>query len=713
MPIDPYTPCPGGTGKKIKFCCSDLVAELEKVQRMLDGDQRAACLDHIDNLQAKYPDRACLLSIKGMLESELGHEAKAQATLERFRERYPDNPVALAEQATISLGKIGTLSAVNLLQDALDRCHQEIPPQVYDAIGLVGETLLAEGLVLAGRAHLMLQVGMSGGKDKHPLELLGRINSSPRLPILVKQDIPLEQPPEDALWKKSFTSALEPALHGSWRRAAANLSGLTIKVGDWPTIWQNIAVLRTWLGENRSAIEAWRKYASQDIPLDDAVEAEALAQLLDPDGGERVDLVSIAYEVKDLEALEARLAANPRASRMPLDLARMGSADEPPPKSAFWLLDRAVSSSGVDLKLDDVSSIVGHVFVYGRQTDRAARMELAAYRSDLAQAQSVAADIAGDAIGSAGSEQVISQASAVEHLLSWNWRLPPDTPEQRRTQLMQEKRAVVLGELWPEMPQRAFNGKTAQQAAAAPALRNRVLAAILVLEWAIDHGASDFDFNILRSKLGLPTSGPIDPRQSPPPKLTLPRLSRVDVKGLSDQTLLDLFHQAEHYRHMSALRALAAEALARPTLEKQLDKAEVYGVLAQTESDTAKAIEYLNKARVAAEAAKSSTAPWDLAELAMRIARGEPVEADRLMQHIRTEHMREPGVAQALFQILTEAGIIGPDGRPNIPSERAAAASPLVVPGAAAAPEQGKIWTPGSEQPSGGKKSALWTPGME
>ncbi|MFM8705283.1 MAG: hypothetical protein ACKOHG_15725, partial [Planctomycetia bacterium] len=25
MPLDPYSPCPGGTGKKIKFCCSELV----------------------------------------------------------------------------------------------------------------------------------------------------------------------------------------------------------------------------------------------------------------------------------------------------------------------------------------------------------------------------------------------------------------------------------------------------------------------------------------------------------------------------------------------------------------------------------------------------------------------------------------------------------------------------------------------------------------
>src|SRR5438105_3443141 len=72
MAIDPYAACPGGTGKKIKFCCPDLVHELEKVQKMLDGEQRAACLEYIDSLESKFPDRACLLSVKAMLQAQLG-----------------------------------------------------------------------------------------------------------------------------------------------------------------------------------------------------------------------------------------------------------------------------------------------------------------------------------------------------------------------------------------------------------------------------------------------------------------------------------------------------------------------------------------------------------------------------------------------------------------------------------------------------------------
>ena len=100
---------------------------------------------------------------------------------------------------------------------------------------------------------------------------------------------------------------------------------------------------------------------------------------------------------------------------------------------------------------------------------------------------------------------------------------------------------------------------------------------------------------------------------------------------------------------------------------------------------------------------------WDLTELALQIARQDMPEADRLLRHLQSEHVNEPGIAQGMFQILVDAGIVRPDGTP-VAAARAASQPSLVVPGAGEA-EAGKIWTPGSDQPSSGKKSALWTPG--
>ena len=717
MPIDPYSPCPGGTGKKIKFCCPDLHVELEKIQRMLEGDQRAACLEHIESLEPKYPDRACLLSIKAMLQAQLGTEGKATETIARFVQKHPENPVALAEKATLAATSEGAVAAVGLLQDALEKSPDQVPPAVYDALGTVAQALVAENHLIAGRAHLALQIGMGGAKDERPISLLVQLNGMPRVPLLAKQDFALRKAPDDALWKNSFTAAMDPAMRGAWRLAEKNLVELAAKTGDWPEISFNTAVLRSWLADMSGAVEAWRKFAAADVPLDDAVEAEALAQLLDADTTDLVDLVTVEYGVKDVEACHARLTADPRSPRMNLDLARFAGDDEPPPKDAWWLVDRTIPESGKDLTIDQVPSIVGHAFLFGKQTDRDARLELIAYRTDLPAAQAAISDVVADTLGDAGAQQVASQTSAVQHMLSWNWRLPDDTPQEKRLALIDEKRAKTLLEEWPETPRKILGDRSPSQAAGHQKYRIKLLASILLLELATQQSGADFDFNKLREKLKLPTLGTIVPETARTSDISLARLGRIDAAKLPDEQLLLFYQTADHFRHIVALKTLAQEVLARGSLDTKVDKSEVYGVLAQIEPDTDKALDYLDRARQAAESAKKSTAPWDLAELAMRIARGDLADADRLLQHIRSEHIREPGVSQALFQILVDAGIVSPDGRPTAAAAAAAGAAgqeaPAVVAPGAAAPEPGKIWTPGSEPPAGEKKSALWTPDMD
>ncbi|HEX3725642.1 MAG TPA: hypothetical protein VHV08_05340, partial [Pirellulales bacterium] len=405
MPTDPYAPCPGGTGKKLKFCCSDLLGELEKIERMLEGEQRAACLEYIDGLQAKFPDRACLLSAKAMLETQLGYDERAEATLATFRQKHPDNPVALAEESTVVAEKAGGAAAVARLQDALERCGHEIPAPVYEALGIVAQTLLAETELIAARAHFVLQTAMGGGKDERPIEALSQLNSLPSVPLLAKQDLPLVKAPDDALWKSSFTTAMEPTRRGAWRLAAGQLEQLAARVGDWPPIWHNIAVLRTWLADHPGAVAAWRKYGSQQIPLDDAVEAEAMVQLLDKDSVDYTEMVVLTYAVQDAEGLLARLSASPRTPQLAIDLARMAESGEPPPKGAYLVLDRSIPASGLDIQLADAPRVMGHAFMFGKQTDRPARLEVSAYRPELDEIRAIIAEVCGNSLGAPGTEE--------------------------------------------------------------------------------------------------------------------------------------------------------------------------------------------------------------------------------------------------------------------------------------------------------------------
>lgn len=60
MAVDSYSLCPGGRGKKIRFCCPDLIKELEQIDKMLEGEQFAAGLAFVETLEKQHPDCACL-----------------------------------------------------------------------------------------------------------------------------------------------------------------------------------------------------------------------------------------------------------------------------------------------------------------------------------------------------------------------------------------------------------------------------------------------------------------------------------------------------------------------------------------------------------------------------------------------------------------------------------------------------------------------------
>src|SRR4029079_15064013 len=124
----------------------------------------------------------------------------------------------------------------------------------------------------------------------------------------------------------------------------------------------------------------------------------------------------------------------------------------------------------------------------------------------------------------------------------------------------------------------------------------------------------------------------------------------------------------------------------------------------------AEAGQLFEEARRVAEGKGNSSARIDLIELSACVGRCDVQSADRVLQHIRNEHLREPGIAQALHSLLAQWGIIRPDGSMAAPAGEAVlggASSP------AAAEAPGKIWTPGGDPaPGGGKKPAIWTPGM-
>ena len=707
MALDPYSPCPGGKGKKVKFCCPDLLNELEKIQRMLAGDQQRACLDYITQLEQKFPDRACLLTTKAILQGELGDAEGAKATTGKVLAAEPDNPVALAEAALLSISSEGARSGVEPLQRAIAAGKETMAANVFEALGALAGALAAEGYWAAALAHAAMLLAIRPD-HRAAYEILFGICSSREVALPFKDyRRPFDEGPVESAWQKDFEAALDAAQSFRWLEAAERLARLAERAPQAPAVWRNLARLRGYLADEAAAAEAYRRYARLDVALDDAVEAEMMAQLTAAENEQdRVDLVFLEYPINDLEQLDGRLGSCPYAERLNPDEAVWDDPDQPPPRTAFMLLDRPLPASAAGLTLADVPHTVCQLFLFGRETDRPARMSLAVHRDQLTAAQARLAEVAGDSLGSAGAEQVIGSSSRIDRVMKANWRLPRDTTlDQLQSLNMQHVRKAYF-ETWPKTPSALFGGQTPEAAAGDPAFKTPLLAAILILELTAED--ESLDFNELRGRLGLPLESEIELGDKNPSDFPVAYLHRLAADKLTDDELAGVYHTSFLTNARRAQRKFAAEAVARPDQGK-IDKSQAYGLLASFAKTFDQALECIDQARKAAEAAGKSSAPWDLEELTLRLGHGDGAGAERVLHHIQSAHGREPGVRQRLMQLFYQAGLIDEQGRPvGRPAEEPAG---IVVPGGSTE-AAGKLWTPGAETGEG-KKSALWVPGMD
>jgi hypothetical protein len=183
------------------------------------------------------------------------------------------------------------------------------------------------------------------------------------------------------------------------------------------------------------------------------------------------------------------------------------------------------------------------------------------------------------------------------------------------------------------------------------------------------------------------------------------------IDAVSDDDLAVLYRRAVLIGAQVALATLAREAVRRPSIAKLIPPADAYQRLIGASRGTEEALALIDEARQQAVASGGSTAAWDLMELEIYITSNNVEKAQESLARIERDHRNDPQVAAALYQLLYEAGVI-PDQAPPRGGRPVAAqaAAPAMAASAAAESAAGRIWTPDSDRPASGGKSALWTP---
>lgn len=730
MALDAYQPCPCGVDKKIKFCCgAEILDDLAKIDEALEGEQRLAALELCNKLLTQKPDRPCLLLHKATVQMSLQELEACRETAAHLLQVAPGNPGGLALSAILDCQEGHALEAVEKLQGALEAQQGKLIPTVYEAIGIVARTLDAIGEPLAAQTYAVFQAAASQGKDRNAVMNLLELEASGQIPLAVHGMTGLVSAPAEGTLKAAgiaeFNDALKQADLGCWRKAAQLFEALAGKYPQEAAIWRNVGVCKLRVVDNAGAIAAMRKFAVLPaVPRDDAVEAEALAQFLsDPVDVDTVPEITVTYAVTDAAALREKLLSTKRAHAVPFDPAQFRDGDEPPPLAMFLVLDRDVPPNSQNLSRDNIPKVVGEALLYGKETDRPARIEFSAakfgdFDAKIKHLLEVLGPLAGEKLGEEETSRIATTAAA----LAINWRFPDDTPADVRQRMIQEHRTQTLLSVWPNLQMGVLDRKSPRQAVADPAGQNRVLAIILTMDLA--EPVENADIAKLRRSLGLPAAEPIDPAGVRIESLSPARQTRLLVEKLTDDQIVGVWRRAVVVAAPRLVRHIGLEVVRRQSLAKRsdIDLAETYDILARMALSADEALGYLQKAQEIVKAKGTSPARFLLAELPYRLQRGEEVESRRILNLLTTKHAREPGVQQALFNLLAQLGLVRMDpatGRPvmTIPSGAMPGAAAAMPAGDTAAPAaKPSVWTPDQLAPApaaGEGKSKLWLPGMD
>lgn len=712
MALDPYQPCPCGSGKKIKFCCSDLIGEMEKVYRMLEGDQPRAALRHIEQTLAKYPGRASLLDLQASLQHSLNMLDEAKATVTELVRCDPKSPIAHAQYALVASVNGDPAEAIEALQTALELTEDTIAQRVFEAIGAVGMACLQANNVVAAQAHLWLHQRIAPPDDRQAIAALYQLNSQTDMPLLLRDQLLLKVLPDSHPVGKEMAEIALLAMQGKWRQAATKCDELLPDHLDEPLFFYNRALLSGFLGDEKNLIAGLRLYARQSIPYIDAVEAEAIAQYLDDEARELpVQLVKLEYPVTgaDGELLE-RLLGSEYLERYELAPEDVAVFEGPRPRGSFCLYDRPIPQSlpTEEWTREKFPRELGLLLYFGRQTDRPERIELSLNPSNLDKGCETLQKVAGDLLGEETARTELDSQLPGGSIVVPDWWVPVGSTKDQRRQWFAEERREALLERWPDRSLRALQGKTPREAATIEELQLPLAAYVYLLEETQRDEPTEM-FRELRQNLGLSELEPTNLDGTAQSGISLARAQRADLAQIEDRSLQSLYSRAILAFAPRVLYALAKEALTRESTVESMGKGGLYRSMFRCAPSIPAAMEVLDQAREWEKTQGTSDSQWDLLELQLHIVEGNTAEADRVMRHVQSEHLEEPEVALQVFELLQSLGVL--DGSPHghaAHDHQAHAHGAHPAPAAQVA--EGGIWTPGSETAAAKGGSKIWTP---
>src|SRR4051794_6829952 len=221
--VDPYAPCPCGSGKKFKWCCHKVESHAERAQRLVDNGQYDAAISVLSEGLAKAPDNPWLLLRKAMIFLMQQNYDEAKQAIASLLRKQPDHLGAAVLQTRLLLGTDGPVAAAAQLQRALNHINDDARPGLSRLAAIVAVGMSKSQLYPAAFKHFDLALAIGSEEAETIKSSLQSLQANPAISPWLKASYTLLEAPEGMAETQldKFDDALDWADDGLWGAAAS------------------------------------------------------------------------------------------------------------------------------------------------------------------------------------------------------------------------------------------------------------------------------------------------------------------------------------------------------------------------------------------------------------------------------------------------------------------------------------------------------------
>lgn len=714
MPLDSYSPCPCGSGKKIKFCCHFIADDMDRIVRLMEGNQPRVALQQLELLSKKHPRNPWVETTRAMMLLDLNEVPAARDVLKDLLDNSAENELAIVLYAAAMLRAEGLDKSKKAIHRAFQRSAKKLPALVGDLASSLAAGFASRGQMMAAREHLALALRLASEERRQRLFIqLLELDGADEIPYPMRGSHQLPNITGTDEFQKEVRKGQKYAAVGCWSVAAEVFTTLANASPELAELWHSAGLCRAWDGDEKGAAEALHRAARYYADQGTAIECETLAQLLDEKTTNDVveDCVYRA-NIGSVSRLLTALDGHQRCQRLPIE--RQPDAENPP-VAQYLILDKGRDQIDVaNLTLDTVPRFSAQVTIYDANpgVNASAILLLNGLRGpDLDDAKALVTSVGGDLLewsADVPQPEIIGELPAESMMLESHWYLPAEVPQIRRRELIEQHWNQIILEKWPQTVLRALGGKTPEQAAQDPGLRIALCGAIYALDATAQRRGLELGLKRVFTRLGI---DPLPALEVTPETsvggLSIMQLNRLPIDQLTDQQLITVVNRSMLIRHDETLYGVLKVAIAKPSCAEQFDMARIYQSLCEISSHRGlreEAFHWLDCGRkLPAPEGKTDFQQawaWDMAEL-----------------NTRLEDPSDPQLQVLLKRFVNYYGPKIPQIRPHIERTLDAYGIPspwesVDIVTASVMPEPGQMWSPAAQEPVAASGSKLWLPGQ-